>query len=357
MKFKIEKQDLITSIDKVIGAVDNRPNIPILSGILIKADNDDVTFEATNLNIRMRTHTQASISESGSMVVPAKKFTSIVKSLSGSEISIELKDNIATIKGGRSKFKINCQESKDWPISDDFGESLDFLLNSSTLKDLLKSVMSASSSDETRAALNGVLFDIKPNLLKCVATDGRRIAINETIIDTPIETQCIVPTKTINEVIKNVAGDVKVSVFDSCVMFTSHSVSLESKIIEANYPNYSQIIPKTSPSSVDLDRKSVLDSIKRVSVILNDASESVKLDFEASGDLIISASSGVDLSSESVPCAINQDLSIKFNPTFLMDGLNSSPSNEVTLKYTDNIAPCILTDNGNFTYVVMPMRG
>jgi len=356
MNIKVNKQDLVNALDKVSGSVDSRPNVPVLSGILIESNPDSISFTGTNLKMTIKSVINIQGFELSSAIVPAKKFISIIKSLSGSEVSIKVAGNNATIKSGRSRFKINCFDVNEWPSITGESESLNFTINSSVLKDLFKSVMGAVSNDESRAALNGVLFDIKNNNLKCVATDGRRIAINESPINSDIETNCIVPTKALAEFMKSISGDVDVKIHESSIVFESSCSLIESKLIEGSYPNYNQIIPKSHPESIDLDRKSVLDSIKRVSVILNDSSESIQLDFKSGKDLAISANSGSNSSTESIPCESN-DILLSFNPAFIVDALNSTNSSEITLKYADDKAPCILTDNDNFMYIVMPMRG
>jgi DNA polymerase III subunit beta len=357
MKLKINKIDLVNALDKVSGAINPKPTLPILSGVLIKVESNNLYVEATNLDLRIESNTVCESEIEGTVVIPAKKFISIIKSLSGSEVSIELKGNTAIIKSNKSKFKIHCQESTDWPVNDLKGDYKLSAINSSTIKNLFKSVMSAVSNDESRAALNGVLIDIEETSIKCVATDGRRIALNEFEFGTGIEIQCIVPLKSISEVIKNISGDVAISIFENCIKFTSSGVTIESKIIEANFPNYANIVPKTTLKEISLNRKNMIESIKRISTVLNNFSEPIKLEFKSGKDLEISAASDANSSNESVMCESSDDVILNFNPMFLIDGLSSSLSDDIILKYNDNVQPCVLTDNKNFTYVIMPMRG
>ena len=229
------------------------------------------------------------------------------------------------------------------------------------LRDGLRKTSYAISTDETRYVLNGVLFSFKENKLTLVATDGRRLAMLDIELEFPRshEADIIVPTKAVTELQRLLAedGEVKVSMGSGQIAFDLNNTLLVSKLIEGNYPNYKQVIPSEAKERVTLERETFLNSLRRVSLLASDKSNSIKLNFSKNNIEITANTPEVGEAKESLPVAYKgRDLSIAFNPEFLMAPLRNLIEDEVFLDLIDEMSPGVLKIQTPFLYVLMPMR-
>jgi DNA polymerase-3 subunit beta len=229
------------------------------------------------------------------------------------------------------------------------------------LRDGLRKTSYAISTDETRYVLNGVLFSFKENKLTLVATDGRRLAMLDIELEFPRshETEIIVPTKAVTELQRLLTddGDVKVSVGSGQIAFDLNGTLLVSKLIEGNYPNYKQVIPSEAKERVTLERETFLNSLRRVSLLASDKSNSIKLSFGKNNIDITANTPEVGEAKESLPVTYKgRDFSIAFNPEFLMAPLRNLTEDEVFLDLIDEMSPGVVKIQTPFLYVIMPMR-
>jgi DNA polymerase-3 subunit beta len=229
------------------------------------------------------------------------------------------------------------------------------------LRDGLRKTSYAISTDETRYVLNGVLFSLKDNKLTLVATDGRRLAMGEIELEFPRshEAELIVPTKAVTELQRLLTddGDVKVSMSNGQIAFDLNKTLLVSKLIEGNYPNYRQVIPGEAKERVKLEREMFLNSLRRVALLASDKSHSVKLNFSKNNLDITANTPEVGEAKESLAIPYKgRELSIAFNPEFLMAPLRALTEDEVFLDLIDEMSPGVLKIQTPFLYVLMPMR-
>ena len=229
------------------------------------------------------------------------------------------------------------------------------------LRDGLRKTSYAISTDETRYVLNGVLFSFKENKLTLVATDGRRLAMLDIELEFPRshEADIIVPTKAVTELQRLLTddGDVRVSVGSGQIAFDLNDTLLVSKLIEGNYPNYKQVIPGETKERVTLERETFLNSLRRVSLLASDKSNSIKLNFTKNNIDITANTPEVGEAKESLPVAYKgREFSIAFNPEFLMAPLRNLAEDEVFLDLIDEMSPGVIKIQSPFLYVLMPMR-
>ena len=229
------------------------------------------------------------------------------------------------------------------------------------LRDGLRKTSYAISTDETRYVLNGVLFSFKENKLTLVATDGRRLAMLDIELEFPRshEADIIVPTKAVTELQRLLAedGEVKVSMGSGQIAFDLNNTLLVSKLIEGNYPNYKQVIPSEAKERITLERETFLNSLRRVSLLASDKSNSIKLNFSKNNIEITANTPEVGEAKESLPVQYKgRDFSIAFNPEFLMAPLRNLTEDEVFLDLIDEMSPGVLKIQTPFLYVLMPMR-
>ena len=298
----------------------------------------------------------------GATTLPARRLATIVRELPTSEIIFEVDSkNVASIRCGQSFFKILGLPEEEFPPLPKFDDSKVVTIRQKDLRDGLRKTSYAISTDETRYVLNGVLFSFKDNKLTLVATDGRRLAMLDIDLEFPRshEADIIVPTKAVTELQRLLTdeGDVRVSVGSGQIAFDLNNTLLVSKLIEGNYPNYRQVIPGEMKERVTLERETFLNSLRRVSLLASDKSNSIKLNFTKNNIDITANTPEVGEAKESLAVAYKgREFSIAFNPEFLMAPLRNLTEDEVFLDLIDEMSPGVIKIQSPFLYVLMPMR-
>jgi DNA polymerase-3 subunit beta len=314
------------------------------------------------LEVGIRCRVEARVERAGSTTLPARKFVSIIRELPSSEITIDVDSkNAASIRCGASYFKVYGLPKEDFPPFPSFEEENSLTLKQAELRDGLRKTSYAISSDEARFVLNGILFSLTENKLTLVATDGRRLALFDNELEFPKshERDFILPTKAVTELQRLLSddGDVVISSSANLVSFNLNGSQLVSKLVDGNYPNYRQVIPGEAKERVALEREAFLNCVRRVSLLSTDKTSSVRLTF-TKNNLDISANTP-DVGEAKESMSLNYkgpDMSIAFNPEFLMDPLRNLPNDEVYLELIDEMSPGVIKIQTPFLYVFMPMR-
>lgn len=362
MKFSISKEVLLEGLQKVQHVVSTRTTLPILSNVLLVAKDGRLTFTTTDLDVGITGSVEANVIKEGATTLPAKRLVNIVRELPASEVQITVDaKNVASIESGPSFFKIIGLGQDDFPPLPDFEGAKEFRMPQPVLRDGLKKTSYAISTDETRYVLNGIYTSFREGKLTLVATDGRRLAMVENDLDFPAshETDVIVPTKAVQELQRLLgdSGEVLIRLSDSQISFSIGDHLLISKLIEGNYPNYRQVIPGDSTERVELPRESVFDTVRRVSLLSSDKSNSVKLVFGANTVEVTANSPDVGEARETMEVQYTgKPMQIAFNPEFLMAPLRNLESETVYLDLIDEMSPGVIRIDGSFLYVIMPMR-
>jgi DNA polymerase-3 subunit beta len=362
MKFSATKEKLLEGLQQVQNVVSTRTTLPILSNVLLQAKGGEVHLTTTDLDVGVRGAFEASVEKEGATTLPARRLFTIIRELPSSEVSIEVDGkNAASIRSGQSFFKILGLPEEEFPPLPKFDSAKVVTIRQKDLRDGLRKTSYAISTDETRYVLNGLLFSFKENKLTLVATDGRRLAMVDIELEFPKshEADIIVPTKAVTELGRLLGedGEVKVSVGSGQIAFDLNNTLLVSKLIEGNYPNYKQVIPTETKERVTLERETFLNSLRRVSLLASDKSNSIKLNFGKNNIDITANTPEVGEAKESLPVVYKgRDFSIAFNPEFLMAPLRALGEDEVFLDLIDEMSPGVLKIQTPFLYVLMPMR-
>jgi len=362
MKFSATKEKLLEGLQQVQNVVSTRTTLPILSNVLLQAKEGAVHLTTTDLDVGVRGSFEANVDKVGATTLPARRLFTIIRELPSSEIAIEVDGkNAASIRSGQSFFKILGLPEEEFPPLPKFENAKVVTMRQKDLHDGLRKTAYAISTDETRYVLNGVLFSFKENKLTLVATDGRRLAMLDIELEFPRshEADIIVPTKAVTELQRLLKddGEVKISVGSGQMAFDLNNTLLVSKLIEGNYPNYKQVIPSEAKERVTLERETFLNSLRRVSLLASDKSNSIKLNFSKNNIEISANTPEVGEARESVPVAYKgRDFAIAFNPEFLMAPLRNLTEDEVFFDLIDEMSPGVLKIQTPFLYVLMPMR-
>lgn len=362
MKFSVSKEKLLEGLQQVQNVVSTRTTLPILSNVLLQTVDGELRLTTTDLDVSVRGSVEAQIERQGSTTLPARKLFTIVRELPASEITMEIDGkNTASIRSGQSFFKILGLPEEEFPALATFENAKVFTMRQADLKEGFRRTSYAISTDETRYVLNGVLCSFKDNKVTLVATDGRRLAMVDIELEFPRsdEIEVIVPSKAVNELQRLLRddGEIKISIGENQVAFDLNGTLLISKLIDGNYPNYRQVIPAETKERVTLERELFLNSVKRVALLTSEKSNSVKLAFTKNNLDVTANSPEIGEAKESI--AVNykgKDISIAFNPEFLMAPLRNLGTDEVFLDLIDDMSPGVIKVQTPFLYVLMPMR-
>lgn len=372
MKFKINRDHFAAGLAQVLGVVGARASMPILSNVLIEAEGDTVSLTTTNLDLGIRCRIKASVTSGGAITLPVKKLATIVRSLPSTDTVVEISgQNRVRVTSGASQFQIMGLPADQFPGLPSFADQHSFNLPQAELAAMLKKVAYAQSTDENRFILNGVYFNFSDAKLTLVATDGRRLATAAKGLDAAASQpgQLILPARTVNELQRMLgdSGEVRIAFNDRQVSFRvqiadkdaalTDQINLVSKVVEGNYPNYRQVIPKETVHRVEVEREPFLECVQRAALMTSDKNTSVKL---AVGEakLVITASSS-EYGEAQEELAIKFDgpaVAIAFNPAYLLDPLKALADDVVHFEFKDDMSPGVIRNNEEFLCVVMPQR-
>ncbi|MDR1432867.1 MAG: DNA polymerase III subunit beta [Puniceicoccales bacterium] len=372
MKFSIERSTFIHGLQQVLGIVEQRPIIPILSNVLLECAGDGVKITATNLDISVDCKVKAEVEADGKITLPAKKLAAIVRSLPGETVAIELDGSKVYVSAGRSNFQIMGLVANDFPVASEQIPGAETQLSQADMARMLRSVSFAQSNDDNRYILNGVYFCFEPEKLTFAATDGRRLSLASKKIsnDAGGTKGVIVPSKTIREVERLLGHGSSISfsfdghriVFSISVEDSSGSglvsdIRVVSKVVEGNYPNFRQIIPRNAENRVKIDRQLMLECIQRVAIVASDQKNLVKLRFEKNILEVSAESQEYGSANEKIPIAYDGKLvEIAFNYVFLCDPLRVLSQDEVFFEFKDELSAGVFKTLEDFLYVAMPLR-
>jgi DNA polymerase III subunit beta len=374
MKFKINREHFATGLQQVLNVVGTRATMPILSNVLLQAEDDAIWLTTTNLDLGIRCRIKAEVGSPGGLTLPVRKLAEIVKALPNLEVSVEsTPGHQAKISSGGSQFRIMGIGREEFPPLPSFTDKHAFDLPQADLARMMKSVSYAQSSDENRYILNGVYFNFADAKISLVATDGRRLALvsHEAEVTEANAGSLILPAKTVSE-LQRLLGQgtsVKITFNDRQVAFEIQigeaaggnglvdNIYLVSKIVEGNYPNYRQVIPKETEHRVKIERELLAECVQRAALVTSDKNNSVRLKVTKNLLEISAQSPEYGESHESMAIAYDgAEVQIAFNPAFLLDPLRSLVQDEVFFEFKDELSPGIFKTLDSFLCVIMPLR-
>jgi DNA polymerase-3 subunit beta len=367
MKLILQKQKFLGALSAVQNVVGSRTPIGILNNLLLKAEKNELTISATDLDIGIRTSCEVGVEKPGSITLPARRLFSIIRELPSEELTLDVDSKLgATMRCGAAFFKIMGMPAEEFPAIPEFpGKSSEknpiYKIEQKGLKELLKRVSYAMSADEKRYVLNGLLLCLKDGKLTIVATDGRRLALTDQELDFPKsgEREFILPAKAVLE-LQRLLGDkdeVSFALLENQILFSFGHTEIAAKMVEGNYPNYRQVIPADAKERVTLERELFLNSVRRVALLSSEKSNSVKLTFAKNNLEIAANTPDVGEAHESIPVQYKgKEFTMAFNPDFLIDPLKNIEDDSVHFDFIDELSPGVIRYNKPFLYVIMPMR-
>ena len=367
MIISIAKEQLLNGLQAVQNVVGSRTTLPILSNVLLSAAGNRLELTATDLDVTISCSVEATVHSPGKTTIPVKKLVGIARELPNGDIDLEVDSKaVCSLQSGPSYYRINGLSADDYPPIPVFKQSRAVTLGQDQLRAMLKRTSFAVSNDENRYVLNGIFFSFKDKKATLVATDGRRLAFTDEEANIPEENQAdfIVPTKAINEVNRLIGtnGQVEIKFSENQVSFTltpegGSGILIISKLVEGNYPNYTQVIPKECLERMALPREEFLSALKRAELMTSEKSNSVKLTFSRNQLAITANTPEVGEAREIMTFNYKgKDFAIAFNPVYLMDPLKALETDEIYFELIDELSPGVVKTTAPFLYVIMPMR-
>lgn len=363
MIFKCEKQKILEGISIVQKAITGKSTVSILEGIYINASQSGLTLIGSDMDISIETKVDADVLEEGSIVIDAKIFGEIIRKLPNSTIKIETMENqVIEITCEKSVFDVIYMNTSDFPDFPKINDELKISVNQNILKNMIRGTSFAIAQDETRPILQGILFEVKNKNLNLVALDGYRLAVKSEFLDNDIDIEVVIPGKILNEVSKILEDTdeiVDITFTNNHILFNLEKTKIISRLLEGKFINYNSLLPQEHKLLVNVNRQELQNAIERASLMAKDGNTNlIKLDVQQD-NLIVTSNSQLGKVREEISMKLQgEQIQIAFNSRYLLDVLKNMEDDEVVMKMTSGISPCVLEEknNENAKYLVLPVR-
>ncbi len=362
MELVIDKSDLQNVLKKAISATEKKSALPILSNFLLEAKEDKLVVQGTDLEVHVSVSVFAKVEQEGVACVNAKKLTDISRLLPSNEVYIKLEDNTLKIKSGRTKYNLPVSPAEDFPNLYPFPEENAFVISGENLQKAISKTLYATSKEESRFALQGVLFKSLDGTIDVVATDGHRLALYTIDRTGTGDINIIVPQKALNELKKLLTGleDVEVAATDQYIFFRTKEWILMSRLLEGAFPDYTQVIPKEFSREIEVEKKEFLDAVKRVSAVIEGDTKPLKLTLKSGTLELKSASSEYGEAVDELSISYeDEEFSIGFNAKYVIEAVEVIDTDRVIIKFTSPNAQTLFLpseETDRYKAIVMPME-
>lgn len=362
MKISLTQDNLAKALNIVSRVASSRTTLPILSNIFIRAELNEVSFSATNMELSIIEKTNAKVEQEGVAVVPARLITEFVSNLPKSNVDIELDGEKIKISAGGYKSTINTISADDFPALPEPNMNKQINLPAGLLKQSINNTVLVASNDSTRPVLTGVYFHTNDKKLYLAATDGYRLAEKE-VTNSDDSISSIIPASTLSEVVRVLSDDkeiVKIGFSDEQVSFIIEDTTITSRTIDGNFIDYRQLIPSNSEIQLLINRSELIRAVKVSELFARESAGSITLQADANkGALSIhTITSQIGENSSVVEASGVGEGSITLNSKFLLDALNQINSDNIKLQFSGKLAPVLLTadDGDDYKHIIMPVK-
>ena len=365
MRFSIQREAFLKRLQQVVGVVERRQTLPVLANLLVVVDATGVALTGTDLEVEMVARTEADDLEAGAVTVPARKLFDICRALpDGCRIKLEQNGDRVVLSAGRSRFTLATLPASEFPVVENIELVESVTLPEATLKELMDRTAFAMAHQDVRYYLNGMLLDLREHVLRCVATDGHRLALAETKINTQVTAprQVIVPRKGINELqglFEPGEGTVELEFARNHLRVRRSGVTFTSKLIDGRFPDYEAVIPIGADKEVRVQRDDFRAALQRAAILSNEKYRGVKLEVAPNRLRIVAHNPEQEEAVEEVEAKTGvAELSVGFNVNYLLDALAAIGSDEVLLCLRDGQSSCLLRkpESDDTRHVIMPLR-
>ena len=365
MRFSLQREVLLKPLAQVVNVVERRQTLPVLANLLVRVKQGSLSLTGTDLEVEMVARTSVDDAQDGETTIPARKLFEIVRALpDGSKVTISQAGDKVTVQAGRSRFSLSSLPANDFPSVDEAEATERVDVPEAALKELIERTAFAMAQQDVRYYLNGLLFDLRDGMLRCVATDGHRLALCEATLENAPgnKRQIIVPRKGVQELQRLLEGgdrSLELELGRSHIRVKRDDVTFTSKLIDGKFPDYEAVIPIGADREVRIEREVFRAALQRASILSNEKYRGVRVEVSP-GQLKISAHNPEqEEAQEEIEAETHVDgLAIGFNVNYLLDALTALRDEHVVLLLRDANSSALLrgADSAHCRHVVMPLR-
>mgnify|MGYP001819186113 FL=1 len=363
MKFSAARDVLLKPLQAVIGVVERRQTMPILSNVLLVAKGNELAVTATDLEVELVAQAEVAVEAGGEITVSGRKLLDICRALpEGAQVDFCVSGEKVVVRAGRSKFSLATLPAAEFPTVEDIKSGQTVTVEQSVLGRLIEKTHFSMAQQDVRYYLNGMLLETGGKRLRAVATDGHRLALCEAEVESAVdEQQVIVPRKGVLELQRLLSGEgsVNVELGENHVRIQLDGIRFTSKLIDGRFPEYDRVIPKDSSNELTADRESLRNALQRTAILSNEKYRGIRLIIRDSGVVMQAHNPEQEEAEEELEVAYSgEDIEIGFNVNYLLDALGGVDGEEVRVSVQDGNSSCLIRKPGSeeCKFVVMPMR-
>ncbi len=362
MKIVCSQDELSRFLQITAKALASKSTLPILTGILIETKENVLRCVATDLEIAIEVNVpNIQVFSPGSIVLPGKTFVEIIKHLPSVPVTIELEENakMVTITSQHSSYQLPVLPVEEFPTLPELKEENKVEIKGEELRESIRQTIYATLAEDPRPFLSSILWEITPGKVRLVATDVNRLALKDLAVNTDLQKNALVPVHSLREIANIFGGNseerINVYLTDKLIFIKGSGIILSSRLVEAQFPRYEQVVPKDFSGTVQVKRNEFIDALERTSLVSN----SIKININNNGLIITAKEPDKGKSYEEVGIELDgKEMEIGFNVRFLLDFLKSVEGDNIIFKYTQEQKPTLLQaqDKEDYIYVVMPLK-
>jgi DNA polymerase-3 subunit beta len=365
MELTASQDVLVKGLQKIQGIVERKNTLPILSHFLLTAQMDGVIIHATDLELGYRGSLDATVNKPGTVAMPARKTYDILRELpAGVQVSLSVENQgWVRLVAGSAAFKVPCLPAEEYPALPHIEDAEYSVLDGNVLEEMIRKTVFATSHDETRYTLSGVLFICNETETTMVATDGHRLAHIRRPISLGTSLRLIVPRKALDEVGRFASDsdsqEVGLASLENHLVFRRGQAVLVTRLIEGQFPDYEGVIPKEFTRHATLDHERLLRALRRVSLLSNEKTKPVRVEFEPDSLTLRSNTPEMGEAVEQIPAEYDGEAMVMgFNARYMLEAMAVIDDEQVTLELNDPLSPGVMRPTGDaeYFYVIMPMR-
>lgn len=365
MRFSLQREVFLKPLAQVVNVVERRQTLPVLANLLVQVKGGQLSLTGTDLEVEMVSRIAVDDAQDGETTIPARKLFEIVRALpDGSKVTVSQTAEKITVQAGRSRFTLASLPANDFPSIDEVEATERVRVPEAALKELIERTAFAMAQQDVRYYLNGLLFDLRESSLRCVATDGHRLALCEAALEAGASTkrQIIVPRKGVTELQRLLEGgerELELEMGRSHLRVKRDDVTFTSKLIDGRFPDYEAVIPIGADKEVRIDREVLRASLQRAAILSNEKYRGVRIEVSP-GQLKISAHNPEQEEAQEEVEADTRvsDLAVGFNVNYLLDALTALRDENVVIALRDANSSALVREASNerCRHVVMPLR-
>ena len=368
MKFICEKEKILKGINSVINGVASKTTMPILEGILIQTNDNEIKLTTYDLEIGIEYILEAEVENQGSIVVNAIMFSEIIRKLPNSNIKISINENnLLEIECEGSLYKLATMNPDEFPELPRININDSISIEQTVLKNMIRKTIFAVSTEENRPIFTGCLFEVIDNKLNVVAVDGYRLAIKSSFLNEKANSfSSVIPGKTLNEVNKIISDSfdtIKIGIAKNQALFEMENCKIVTRLLDGEFLKYSNAIPTNWETRIKVNKNEIQNCFERIilisaSTIEKEKKYPVKIKIEIGKITISCANQTGDAKEELYIDTEGKELEIGFNPRFFLDALKAIDDEEVYIEFGTNRSPCVITpiEEGDYKYMILPIK-